>query len=144
MLRKIFCWMSLVHSKSTWDDIFFSFNKWSCERCTYLNWSHANQCIQCETPRSGLASFLHERLQPLRISEQNEAASVHGRTPSPPLAIIESDRDGMQQIFLHIVGKMWIMHVERKHGTNAGIYKFSVKVWQMLIFTCKLLTFQDQ
>lgn len=49
--------------------------KWSCHICTYLNWSTAKECAECNNLRL-TASDLHEHLKPLRIEQTNEASSI--------------------------------------------------------------------
>ncbi|KAJ9573789.1 hypothetical protein L9F63_008826, partial [Diploptera punctata] len=64
--------------------------KWDCKACTYLNWPRATQCAECHTPRnpSVTGTNLHEHLQPLRIGQQSDAATV--TTASGPLRITTS------------------------------------------------------
>ena len=64
--------------------------KWQCKACTYLNWQRATHCAECRTPRSSTVTGtnLHEHLQPLRIGQQSDAATV--TTASGPLRITTS------------------------------------------------------
>jgi len=52
--------------------------KWECRACTYLNWPRASQCAECRTsrPATVTGTNLHEHLQPLRIGQQSDAATV--------------------------------------------------------------------
>lgn len=52
--------------------------KWECRACTYLNWPRASQCAECRKsrPAAVTGTNLHEHLQPLRIGQQSDAATV--------------------------------------------------------------------
>lgn len=59
--------------------------KWECRACTYLNWSRSSQCTECQTPRPATVTGtnLHEHLQPLRIDQLSDAATLTTASGGP-------------------------------------------------------------
>ncbi|XP_066999012.1 ubiquitin thioesterase trabid isoform X2 [Anabrus simplex] len=50
--------------------------KWECRACTYLNWPRALHCAECHTSRPVSTTNLHEHLQPLRIDQTSDVATI--------------------------------------------------------------------
>ncbi|PSN44204.1 Ubiquitin thioesterase trabid [Blattella germanica] len=72
--------------------------KWECRACTYLNWPRATHCAECRTPRNVTVTGtnLHEHLQPLRIGQQSDTATV--MTASGPLKITTSPSTDKKEV----------------------------------------------
>lgn len=63
-------------------------NKWVCERCSYMNPSKENVCVQCGATNISAVN-LHEHIQPLKISQNMDLAQSlsRSRNNSPPNSI---------------------------------------------------------
>lgn len=59
--------------------------KWECRACTYLNWPRASHCAECRTtrPAAVTGTNLHEHLQPLRIGQLSDTATLTTASGGP-------------------------------------------------------------
>lgn len=127
-------------------------SKWSCTKCTYLNWAKTKKCIVCSTrkPSSDASGSIVAALEPLTIntssSDAEKLGALSSNRSSPSSSIISSNRTSPSSTSHEASNNRNSPSMSSKYDTNndrnRSFVSTFVKNYQNK-WNCKICTYEN-